>query len=68
MKSKQYQITVTDEDLDIIVTMLDLCCRSTQIIANDPKDPLSGLHKFERTPEERERARQIIQRIGKECL
>lgn len=65
---KKYVLTFTDEELDIIVSMLDMCCRSNQIFANDPKNPLSGLHPVERTKKERETAKNIIQRIGMEHL
>lgn len=65
---KEYTLKFTDKELDIIATLLDMCCRSEQIIANDPNNPTDGLHYFERTAEERERAKKIIQKIAKECL
>ena len=65
---KKYTLKFNDDELDIIVTLLDLCARSNQIFANDPKNPLDGLHIFERTPEERLLAKQIVQRIARELL
>lgn len=65
---KEYTLKFTEEELDIIVSMLDMCCRSNQILANDPKHPLDGLHMVERTAKERNIAKEIIQKIGRECL
>lgn len=64
----KHKLEFTDEELDIITTLLDMCCRSTTIIADDPNDFNSGLHFFERTDGEKELAKKIIQKIGKECL
>lgn len=68
MEKHKLTLTLTDKELDILTSMLDLCCRSIQIIADDPNNPLNGLHEFERTEEEKELAKGIIQKIGRECL
>ena len=68
MKTHTITLTLSDKELDIIMTMLDICCRSVQIIADDPNNPLDGLHNVERTKEERTLAKQIIQKFSKELL
>lgn len=60
---KEYTLTFTAEELDLIMFMLEVCCGSNQIIADDPKNPLDGLHFVKRTKEEREIAKKIIQKI-----
>lgn len=65
---KKYKLEFDDKELDIIVSMLDLCARSIRIVATDPNNPLDGLKEFERFPEEKLLAKQIIQKIRRECL